>query len=101
MSPPMDAAHSTAPANSPGMPYFFISGMVKAPTTVALAAPLPLIMPTADEASTAVCGIVTRDLPAIRRMNWTIAPWASKPAAAAARSRKAPIVVSAICAYCP
>ena len=71
------------------------------PTTVALAAPLPLIMPTAEEARTAVWGIVCRDFPAIRCMKLTIAPWASKPRAAAARSKKAPIVVSAIWAYWP
>ncbi len=74
---------------------------MKAPTTVALAAPLPLIMPTADEARTAVWGIVCRDFPAILCMKLTIAPWASKPRAAAASSKNAAIVVSAIWAYCP
>jgi hypothetical protein len=58
-------------------------------------------MPTADEARTAVWGIVCRDFPAILCMKLTIAPWASKPRAAAARYIKAPIVVSAICAYIP
>ncbi len=54
-----------------------------------------------EEARAAAWGIVCRDFPAIRCMKLSIARWASKPRAAAARSRKAAIVVSAIWAYCP
>ena len=36
------------------------------PTTAALAEPLPLIMPIALEPSTAVCGIICRERPAMQ-----------------------------------
>ena len=65
------------------------------PTTTALADPEPLIMPTASDPSTAVCGTIWRELPARRRMTLIIADCAPKPRAAAASSRNAAISVSA------
>ena len=65
------------------------------PTTAALAEPLPLIMPIALEPSTAVCGTICRERPAIMRMTLIIARCASKPLATPASSRKAAISVSA------
>ncbi len=66
------------------------------PTTTALAEPLPLIVPTASEPSTAVCGTIWRERPARRRITLIMALCAPKPRAAAASSRKAAIRVSAI-----
>jgi hypothetical protein len=44
MSPPIEAAVSTAAAKAPGTPKRIISGIVKLPVTAALADPLPLTM---------------------------------------------------------
>ena len=48
-----EAAHSTAPALTPGYPTRFISGMVKVPVVTTLAIEEPEITPVMPEAATA------------------------------------------------
>ena len=54
--PPSEEAVSMAAAVTRGMPAPIMAGMVAEPTVMALAAPLPLTVPTAIEPSTADCG---------------------------------------------
>ena len=65
------------------------------PTTAALAEPEPEIIPIALEPSTAVCGTICRERPAMMRMTPIMARCASNPLATPAISRKAAIRVSA------
>ena len=48
--PPVEAAASTAPANSPGYPVFFIIGMVTEPVVTVLPTEEPDTMPHRAEA---------------------------------------------------
>lgn len=96
MSPPIDAAVSTAAACTPGRPWRFMSGMVKLPVTAVLAAPLPLTMPIDRDDSTAVNGMLRRDRPEKRWIDRITAVWAVNPLATAASSRNAAIRVRAI-----
>ncbi|MNC93361.1 hypothetical protein D3C83_99720 [compost metagenome] len=51
--PPSEEAVSIPAATGRGMPAPIIAGIVADPTVIALAAPLPLTVPTAIEPSTA------------------------------------------------
>ena len=51
--PPVDAAASTAPANSGRYPVFFMSGMVMEPVETVFATELPLTVPCRALATTA------------------------------------------------
>src|SRR5688572_5053622 len=54
--PPSEDAVSIAAAVVRGMPAPIMAGIVAEPTVMALAAPLPLTVPTAIEPKTADCG---------------------------------------------
>jgi hypothetical protein len=55
--PPEEATDSTAPAIRGGIPYLFMSGIVKEPVPATLAAPLPENMPNIMLEMTAIWGI--------------------------------------------
>jgi len=60
--PPLDAAASIPPASSGLKPNRFMRGMVMVPTTAALAAALPVIMPMPQLATTAIMAAPPRIL---------------------------------------
>src|SRR5436190_5675814 len=95
--PPSDDADSIAAAVAGGMPAPIMAGMVAEPMVMALAAPLPLTVPTHIEPITADCGNACGERTATRlvaRSNDSMQP---NPLSTLSTSRNAPITVSAIC----
>ncbi|MNC84739.1 hypothetical protein D3C83_03040 [compost metagenome] len=95
--PPSEEAVSMAAATTRGMPAPIMAGIVAEPTVMALAAPLPLTVPTAIEPTTADCGRACAERTAIclepLRMDST-----QPNARSAERTRmNEPISVSASC----
>src|ERR687891_123970 len=69
--PPSEDADSIAAAVARGMPAPTMAGMVAEPMVMALAAPLPLTVPTHIEPTTADCGSACAERTATR----LVAPW--------------------------
>ena len=86
-----------AAATDRGMPAPIIAGMVAEPTVMALAAPLPLTVPTAIEPSTADCGRACGERTAICLEAFRIESTQPKARSAARTRMNEPISVSASC----
>src|SRR5262244_1395851 len=93
--PPSDDADSMAAAAARGMPAPIMAGMVADPMVMALAAPLPLTVPTHIEPITADCGNACGERMATRlvaRSSDSIQP---NPLRVLSTSRNAPMTVRA------
>src|SRR5262245_49997620 len=95
--PPSEDADSIAAAVAGGMPAPIIAGMVAEPMVMALAAPLPLTVPTHIEPTTADCGSACGERIATRLVARRSDSMHPKPLSALRTSRNAAITVSAIC----
>ena len=95
--PPSEDADSIAAAVAGGMPAPIIAGMVAEPMVMALAAPLPLTVPTHIEPITADCGSACAERIATRLVARSSDSMQPNPLSTLSTSRKAPTTVSAIC----
>ena len=68
--PPVEAAASTAPANSPLYPVFFISGIVTEPVVTVFPTELPDTIPQRAEEITATLAGPPVEAPARELANW-------------------------------
>ncbi len=95
--PPSEEADSIAAAVAGGMLEAIIAGIVAEPMVMALAAPLPLTMPTHIEPTTADCGMACAERKATRLVARSSDSMQPKPRSRLSTSRNEPTVVSAIC----
>jgi hypothetical protein len=95
--PPSEADASIAAACSRGMPAPIMAGIVTEPMVAALAAPLPLTVPTAQEPNTADCGSACEERAAMRFAVTRIESTAPNARSRLSTSRNEPISVSASC----
>ena len=79
------------------MPAPIMAGMVAEPMVMALAAPLPLTVPTHIEPITADCGSACAERIATRLVARSSDSMQPKPLSTLSTSRNAPTTVSAIC----
>ena len=86
-----------AAAVARGMPAPIIAGMVAEPMVMALAAPLPLTVPTHIEPTTADCGSACAERTATRLVARSSDSMQPKPVSTLSTRRNAPTTVSAIC----
>ena len=86
-----------AAAVARGMPAPIMAGMVAEPMVIALAAPLPLTVPTHIEPTTADCGSACGERKATRLVARSRESMQPYPVSTLSTSRNDPMVVSAIC----
>src|SRR5262245_10282848 len=94
--PPSDDADSMAAAAARGMPAPIMAGMVADPMVIALAAPLPLTVPSHIEPITADCGNACGERMATRLVARSSDSMQPKPLSTLSPSTNEPITVSAI-----
>ena len=95
--PPSEEADSIAAAVARGIPAPIMAGMVAEPIVMALAAPLPLTVPTHMEPTTADCGSACGERMATRLVARSSDSMQPYPRSALSTSKNEPITVSASC----